>query len=110
MFDKVKIGSQVFTIEFRKTNSDGLLNENNYGYTLDQGNLIVISSDISVSKQKVTLVHEMLHAARMIFEGTSIPKKKADYEDWEHHFVSIFENALLVILQDNPEVIEWLSN
>lgn len=110
MIDKVRIGPQTFKIEFRKTNNDGLLNENNYGYTLDQGNLIVVSSDISISKQKVTLVHEILHAARMIFEGTSAPKKKADYEEWEHHFVSIFENTFLIVLQDNPELIEWLAN
>jgi hypothetical protein len=110
MIDSVKIGPQTFTVDFRKTHVDGLLNENNYGYTLDQGNLIVISADISESKQKVTLVHEMLHASRMIFEGTSVPKKKADYDEWEHHFVSIFENAFLLIIQDNPELVAWLSS
>lgn len=107
---KIKIGPEVFRVEFRPTNNDGLLNENNYGYTLDQGNLIVVSSDISESKQKVTLVHEILHAARMIYEGTSTPKKKDDYDIWEHHFISIYEKALLVIIQDNPELIAWLQS
>lgn len=106
---EVKIGPQVFTIEYRNPKEDGMLNDNSYGYTLDQGNLIVIASDISDSKQKVTLVHEILHAARMIFEGTTIPARKSDYEKWEHHFISIFENAFLVIIQDNPDLIEWLS-
>lgn len=107
---QVKIGSQVFAIEFRHPREDGMLNESNYGYTLDQGNLIVVASDISESKQKVTVVHEILHAARMIFEGTTLPKPKADYEVWEHHFISIFENAFLMLLQDNPKLVDWLRS
>ncbi len=106
----VKIGPQVFQIDFRNPKTDGMLNDSSYGYTLDQGNLIVVSSEISLSKQKVTVMHEILHAARMIFEGTTVPKPKSDYEIWEHHFISIFENAMLVIIQDNPELIDWLSS
>ncbi len=108
MIDSVKIGPQVFGVEFRNTREDGMLNDNSYGYTLDQGNLIVVSADISLSKQQVTLVHEILHAARMILEGTSKPKKKAEYEEWEHHFISIYENAFIMIMQDNPELVKWL--
>lgn len=106
---KVKIGPETFRVEFRDPGNDGMLNDNSYGYTLDQGNLIVISNSISESKQKVTLLHEMLHAARMIYEGTSTPKKKADYEVWEHHFISIYEKAMLVIIRDNPELISWIQ-
>jgi len=109
MITSVKIGPQTFKVDFRQTRDDGLLNESSYGYTLDQGNLIVVASDMSEDKQKVTLVHEMLHAARMILEGTSKPKKKAEYEEWEHHFVSIYENAFLMILQDNPDLVAWLT-
>jgi Zn-dependent peptidase ImmA (M78 family) len=109
MIDSVKIGPQVFSIEFRDTREDGMLNDNSYGYTLDQGNLIVIAADVSESKQRVTMVHEILHSARMIFEGTTKPKKKADYEEWEHHFISIYENAFMMILQDNPELVKWLT-
>ena len=105
MFSTVKIGPQVFKVEFRNTRTDGMLNDNTYGYTLDQGNLIVIASDVSKSKQQVTLVHEMLHAARMIFEGATTPNKKADHEQWEHHFIGRFENAFLLILRDNPELV-----
>ena len=48
---KVKIGPQVFDIEFRNPQKDGMLNDGNVGYTLDAGNLIVISNDLSLSKQ-----------------------------------------------------------
>lgn len=110
MISSVKIGPQVFEIDFRNTREDGMLNDNSYGYTLDQGNLIVIASDVSESKQKVTMVHEILHSARMIMEGASKPKKKADYEEWEHHFIGIYENAFIMIMQDNPDLVEWLTN
>jgi Zn-dependent peptidase ImmA (M78 family) len=109
MISSVKIGPQVFDVEFRNTREDGMLNDNSYGYTLDQGNLIVIASDVSESKQKVTMVHEILHSARMIMEGATKPKKKAEYDEWEHHFIGIFENAFIVILQDNPELVKWLT-
>jgi hypothetical protein len=109
MISSVKIGPQVFDVEFRSTREDGMLNDNSYGYTLDQGNLIVIASDVSESKQKVTMVHEILHSARMIMEGATKPKKKAEYDEWEHHFIGIFENAFIVILQDNPELVKWLA-
>ena len=108
MIDSVKIGPQVFEVEFRNTREDGMLNDNSYGYTLDQGNLIVIAADVSLSKQQVTMVHEVLHCARMILEGSSKPKKKAEYEEWEHHFIGIYENAFLMIMQDNPELAKWL--
>lgn len=106
---KVKIGSQVFDIEFRHTDKDGMLNDGAHGYTLDQGNLIVVASNISLSKQRVTLMHEVLHAARMVFDNNR-PRKKADFEDWEHYFIGIYENALLMIINDNPELIDWLKN
>lgn len=109
MITSVKIGPQIFEVDFRGTREDGMLNDNSYGYTLDQGNLIVIASDISEDKQKVTLVHEILHAARMILEGTSKPKKKAEHEEWEHHFISIYENAFIMLMQDNPDLVKWLT-
>lgn len=105
---KIKVGPEYFVAEFRDPASDGMLNDGNYGYTLDLGNLIVVSSTISKSKQRVTLMHEILHAARMILEGPTLPKSKAKYEDWEHHFIGIYENAFIMLLQDNPELVEWL--
>lgn len=103
----VKIGAQVFNIEFRDTDQDGMLNDGSHGYTLDAGNLIVVANDIGVSKQRVTLMHEVLHAARMVFDN-SRPEKEAEFDDWEHYFIAIYENALLMIMADNPELMDWL--
>jgi hypothetical protein len=105
----VQIGPQTFRIEFRSTNEDGMLNDGSQGYTLDQSNLIVISAEIAYGKQKVTLMHEILHAARMVFEN-GLPEKDSDYEKWEHYFIGIYENAMLMIIKDNPKLIEWFKN
>jgi Zn-dependent peptidase ImmA (M78 family) len=104
----VKVGPELFELSFRDPANDGMLNDGNYGYTLDQGNLIVISKAISLPKQRVTLMHEILHAARMIFEKTT-PKKDAEYGEWEHHFIGLYETTLVMILRDNPDLIEWIQ-
>lgn len=106
--NKVKIGPQTFRIEFRNPADDGMLNDGNVGYTLDSGNLIVVANNISLNKQQVTLMHEILHAMRMIFEN-GMPKKNASYEKWEHFFIGVYENSLLMMIKDNPDLVEWFK-
>lgn len=106
----VKIGPQTFKIEFRDPAKDGMLNDGSHGYTLEAGNLIVVSKAIDISKQRVTLVHEMLHACKFVFDTYAFKKESADLDDIEHLFISIYENAFLMILQDNPELIDWLTD
>ena len=107
---KVKIGPQTYKIEYRDPAKDGMLNDGNHGYTLDGGNLIVVSKTIDISKQRITVLHEILHACKFVFEGYALSKKEtADPEDLEHFYISIYENSLIMIFQDNPELIEWLS-
>lgn len=106
---KIKIGPQSFDIDFRHTDKDGMLTDGAHGYTIDQGNLIVVASNISLAKQRITLLHEVLHAARMVFDNNR-PDKKSDFEDWEHYFIGIYENAILMIMKDNPELMDWLKN
>lgn len=105
---KVKIGPQVFSIIERSSKEDGMLNDGSYGYTLDTDNVIVIDKEIHISKKKVTLLHEIMHAARMVWENPSKPKKGADFDEWEHYFIGIWENSLLLILRENEEVVDWL--
>ncbi len=107
---KVKIAGQLYSIEERDPKQDGTLNENNYGYTLDQGNLIVIDKSLALSKKQQTLLHEVMHAIRMVNDGPKKPTKKDDYEVWEHHFIGIFEADMLGFLKDNPEVVDWLTS
>jgi len=107
---KVRIGAQVFKIEERSVKQDGTLNDNSYGYTLDQGNLIVIDASIAFTKKQQTLLHEIIHAIGMVYgSGQKEPSAKDTYEIWEHHFIGIWEAPMLSFIKDNPEVVEWLQ-
>lgn len=105
----VKIGTQVFDIVEKRRKDDATLHEGNYGYTLDEANLIVIDADIHHTKKQVTLLHEIMHAARMTFDNEAKPSSKATFEEWEHYFIGVWENSLLMVLRDNPEIIKWLQ-
>jgi hypothetical protein len=107
---RLKIGAQIFKVEERSVKQDGTLNDNSYGYTLDQGNLIVIDANIAFSKKQQTLLHEVIHALGMVHAaGMKQPGGKDEYEVWEHHFIGIWESPMLMFIRDNPEVIAWLQ-
>lgn len=107
---KVKIGAQTFRIQERSVKQDGTLNDNSYGYTLDQGNLIVIDASIAFTKKQQTLLHEIIHAIGMVYgSGQKEPGPKDSYEVWEHHFIAIWEAPMLSFIKDNPEVVKWLQ-
>ncbi len=104
----VKIGTQVFDIVLRDRKSDGMLNDATFGYTLDTENLIVIDSTLKLSKQRITLLHEILHAIHAVFDTSVKPTKKDDFDVCEHYFIGVYEEALLLVLRDNPELIKYL--
>ncbi len=105
---QVKVGTQIFAIVERSSDIDGMLNDGNYGYTLDEKNLIVVEKDIHKSKKQITLLHEILHACRMVFDNSLKPKKTDDFEVWEHYFIGTVEQPLLLVFSENPGLIEWL--
>jgi hypothetical protein len=107
---KVRVGAQVFKIEERSVKQDGTLNDNAYGYTLDQGNLIIIDANIAFTKKQQTLLHEIIHAIGMVYgSGQREPTPKDTYEIWEHHFIGIWESPMLSFIKDNPEIVTWLQ-
>jgi hypothetical protein len=108
MPSQVKIGPQLFSIIERTRKEDSLLNEDNYGYTIDQYNRIVIDKDMHKTKKQVTVLHEILHAARMVWQTPVIPKKNDDFDTWEHFFIGLYENTIIIIFKDNPELHAWL--
>lgn len=105
----VKIAGQVFTVVERDSKDDGLLGNGNYAYTLDAGNLIVLDAAMAFTKKQQTLIHEVMHVIRMVFDGKKKPDSSDTYEDWEHHFIGIFEGGMLGFLKDNPEVVAWIT-
>lgn len=106
---RVRIGGQIWRIEFRSRLEDGNLYNDTYGYTLDAGNLIVIDGTTALGKQQTTLIHEILHAARMTYDSTVRPGRKAEFSEIEHYFIGVWEQPLLQIIKDNTEVIAWLT-
>lgn len=104
----VIIGAQVFDIKETTRKHDGMLNEGNYGYTQDDRNLIVIDADLHISKKRLTVLHEVLHAARMAWDNSVKPRKGDDFDTWEHYFIGIYESSILLILRDNPDLLDWL--
>lgn len=105
---KIKIGAHQYEIVERSRAEDGMLNDGNYAYTLETGNMIVVDRDISMSKKQVTIMHELLHAIRFVNDGFPKPRKKDSFDDWEHYFINMYENNLLAILKDNVELTDWL--
>jgi hypothetical protein len=86
-----------------------MLSNDTYGYTLDGSNLIVIDEGTAFNKQQATLLHEILHAARMTYDNNARPAKKADFGELEHYFIGVWEQPLLQIIKENEEVMRWLS-
>lgn len=104
----IKINSQKYTTLERSRKEDGMLNDGSYGYTIDNGNIIVIDSEIAKSKKQVTMLHEILHAIRFNNDNLPKPKRKDDFEAWEHYFIALYEGNLLSVLKENPELVKWL--
>lgn len=108
MIKKIKIGTQMWEIVERSSKKDSELNEGTYGYTMDKHNQIVIDQDMPVSRKRTTLLHEVLHAIRFTYGGSTVPSKGTSYMDWEHHFIGIWEEPLVTVLQENPEFADFL--
>jgi hypothetical protein len=85
------------------------LNDGTFGYTLDSSNLIVVDYSNHFNKVQSTVLHEILHAARMTYDNNARPGKKADFNELEHYFIGVWEPTLLQIIKDNPELIKWLT-
>ena len=105
--DVVKIGFQQYRIVQLTSKDDPLLADSSAGYTQDSRNIIVIDRELGESKKRVTVFHELLHACRFVFDN-SPPDKKGSYEEWEHHFIGVWENSVLLVLQQNLELTAWL--
>jgi hypothetical protein len=105
---RVIVGTQVWTVVERNRTADGMLSEPNFGYTLPQENIIVIDKFATNSRKKQTLMHEILHAIRYTFGSPTIPGKKDELEVWEHYFIGMYEEGVLLVLRNNPQVLAYL--
>ncbi len=105
---KIKIGSQIWEISEQKRKHNSEFLDGTYGYTVDKDNTIVLDAEMSNSIRRVTLLHELLHAVRFVFGGSYKPPKTTTYDEWEHYFIGLYEEPLLMVLRDNPDVLVFL--
>lgn len=105
---KVQVGSQTWDIVEKARKGDLSLSEDSFGYTLHRENMIVIDSTAAESRKRQILIHEILHAIRYSFGNPTTPKKTDDAEVWEHYYIAMYEEGLLLVLRDNPELLQYL--
>lgn len=103
---KIKLGTQIWEIseQKRKHSSDS----DHYGWTTAKDNTIVIDAELPVQQKRTTLVHELLHAIRFTFGGSFKPGKNTDFEELEHYWIGIYEEPLVMVLRDNPDLVSYL--
>ena len=106
---QVLLGSQLWSVTEADSNTDPSLYENVFGYTLERSNRIVLDKDLPLSRKRQVFLHELLHAMRFTFGNPTLPVK-GDVSDWEHYFIAIYEEGVLLMLRDNPEVLEYLNS
>jgi hypothetical protein len=50
-----------------------------------------------------------MHAIIGTFDTSVKPAKNADFQALEHYFIGILEDPLLMLIQDNPDLLDWLT-
>lgn len=108
----VQIGTQDWTIIERSSSIDDALSSSAYGYTLDRSSTIIIDAGATPSRKRQTLLHELFHAIRFSMGNPSTPGSSDDEsktaDAWEHYFIGIYEEGLLLTLRNNPAILEYL--
>jgi Zn-dependent peptidase ImmA (M78 family) len=108
---KIKIGSQTYAVYERNINDDPGLNDA-HAYTYTNGNFIVVNKDLNYQLQRRYLMHEILHAVIFVFGQTDKADKdeRTDtYENLEHWFIYLLQEPLVMLLRDNPSLVNWLT-
>lgn len=106
---QIRVGSQYYRIVERAPEEDGMLGES-YAYTLVESNLIVFRKDLPLDRKRSILIHELLHALIFTFSRTDRVEKNDNFDEWEHYFIGLVQEPLTLLIRDNPELVEFLTN
>lgn len=105
----VLVGAQTYTILERNESEDGMLGEA-YAYTLVESNLIVMRKNLPLDRKRSILLHELLHAVIFTFGRSDRVEKSESFDDWEHHFITLTQEPLVMLLRANPDLVEFLTD
>lgn len=105
----VLIGAQTYRIIERSETDDGMLGQS-YAYTLIESNLIVMRRDLPLERKRSILIHELMHAVIFTFGRSDRVEKNESFDDWEHHFVTLTQEPFLLMLRQNPDLVEFLTD
>jgi len=105
----VKIGNRIIDIVFTSSENDSRLDNGTVGWSDNYRSTIVIDTLVNEMLQKETLLHEMLHFIRYIYQPSNlIYDEDTPYIDIEHHFINMYEVSLITILKENKSVREYI--
>jgi hypothetical protein len=111
---RIKIGAQDWTIIERDRSDDGTIDDDAYGYTLQKSNTIVLDKHCPPSRKRQTLFHELFHAIRFSNGASGIKPNLEDIlpheviSTWEHYFIAMYEDTMLSVLRENPQLTNYL--
>lgn len=75
-----------------------------HGGTWPSKALILVNADTDVQQQRVTLLHEVMHA----LVDTYVYFKKDSDKETEEGWCSTTDAGLLDVLRRNPDLVRWL--
>lgn len=105
---RLKIGTQTWTVAEVKPKHNAAFAEGLYGQTMGKEQTIILDAEMPNDSKRITLFHELLHAIRFVFGGSYTPPPKTSFEEWEHYFIGIYEEPVVMVLRDNPELVAYL--
>lgn len=100
----IKFGHRTITVKLADHGRDQYLADSS-GYAVFESDTIVLRRTLSNGLARATLLHELLH---ILIEASSPSDQPPTIDEAEHWFIGVLENPLITVLQDNPDLVEYL--
>lgn len=107
---------QIGPVRVKVTIEEGVKTEDGnpaFGEWMSKNNTIRLEADQSLATRQHTLVHECMHAMFWLGGASALVGAMAAGEihyraNWEEMLVAAMDGSLLVLMRDNPELVEYL--
>jgi hypothetical protein len=114
---RIKIGQRDIKVVTRTEQTDLNLTDN-YAYTPINWDYIFIQKGLPVGQLRSTLLHEIIHAINNVFSNaeTKVPARHKGESDFdykgrhEHALINVIDEGLVMVLRDNPHLVEYLTS